>query len=104
MRYYNNYQAYNENDKTALSVIPRFNESVLTRTLLDCYKTCSRVKQNAYYDCKHLQYELQGYDFRIIGYNSMTFSCGFMFDDPFTGVVRFCYMTKDYTRFCDYIY
>jgi len=102
MRYYNVNNVYDEQNKTAKAVIDRYNNSI-DRSLWQVYGSCSPYKVQAFDDCEQLMYKLDGFDLRIIAHNCMQFSCGFLFVDPNTGVVRFCYCTRDYTRFCDYV-
>ena len=48
--------------------------------LSDCYNNYSRAKENAYNNCRNLYSLLDGYHFRITGYNCNTFTCGYLFD------------------------
>ena len=48
--------------------------------LSDCYNNCSRAKENAYNYCRNFYSQLDGYHFRITGYNCNTFTCGYLFD------------------------
>lgn len=70
-------------------------------TLGDCYGSYSVYKDRAFQRCADLYHRLDGNRFRIIGYNCNTFSVGFEFPDPETGVLSFAYITKDYDRFCE---
>ena len=63
------------------------------RDLYDCYTQYSRAKINAYESCIRLMDSYDGYDFRIISYNSHMFTAGFRFKD--SGLREwFMYMTK----------
>ena len=64
--------------------------------LYDCYTSVSSAKLKAEERCMRLMYELQGYDFKIIGYNSMQFSAGFIYE--LDGKEVFMYITKTYDR------
>ena len=66
--------------------------------LSDCYNNYSYAKARAYNYCKDLQTKYNGYDFKIIGYNCMSFSVGFYCD--FDGKTNFVYITKSYDRMC----
>lgn len=48
--------------------------------LSDCYKNYSRAKENAYNYCRDMYTALDGYHFRITGYNCNTFTCAYLFD------------------------
>ena len=98
----NTMYAYEENNRTAESVIAHYERST-DRHRWDVYERPSRYKELAFRECEELMYYLDGFDLRIIGHNCMQFSVGFQFTDPETGVVRFCYCTRDYTRYCDYV-
>ena len=65
-------------------------------TLNDLYKNASYYKQQAYNYCRDLYRKLNGYDFKIIGGNCMTFSVGFKFIE--NDIEYFAYITKDYNR------
>ena len=67
------------------------------RTLSDCYSTPSNAKVNALEYCYKLMDTYNGYDLRIIGHNSQTFSVGFI--GTIAGQKAFFYITKDYDRF-----
>lgn len=65
-------------------------------TLNDLYKNASYYKQKAYNYCRDLYRQLNGFDFKIIGGNCMTFSVGFKFYED--NKTYFAYITKDYDR------
>lgn len=67
-------------------------------TLNDLYNTYSYAKLRAYNYCRNLYDTLNGYDFRIIGGNCMTFSVGFKYHDTTTGEEMFVWITKTYDR------
>lgn len=67
-------------------------------TLRDCYAKHSTAKENAYHYCIRLYLDTPaGRQPRIIGYNSMTFSFGFI--GKHNGKDAFFYITRDYDRF-----
>ena len=65
--------------------------------LSEVYANYSVAKANAMEYCKRVMREYNGWAFRIIGYNCMTFSVGFLGDVE--GKKAFFYITKDYDRF-----
>lgn len=69
-------------------------------TLRDCYKMYSYAKEKAYKYCKDLQAKYNGYNFKIISYNIMTFSAGFYYKNENDNTTRFVYITKTYDREC----
>lgn len=68
-------------------------------TLADCYKSYSVDKLNAFNNSKRKMLVVDGLDFRIIGANNFSFSCGFVFFHPQNHRKCFCYITPNYTRF-----
>lgn len=76
----------NRNTKKAQEIINRFNNSELFR-LSDCYKSYSENKHRAYRVCVERFYKMGGYGFRIISFNTMSFTCGWLYEDKETGVI-----------------
>lgn len=64
--------------------------------LEDVYTTYSKAKQHAYDYCLRLCAKYNGHEFRIISANTCSFSVGFEFEHPETGLLMFAYITKDY--------
>lgn len=60
--------------------------------LYDVYGSFSRDKLNGYNDCRELQQELNGFNFKIIGACSTNFSCGFEYFNRYNKKM-FVYMT-----------
>lgn len=69
-----------------------------TYSLSDCYNSYSYAKERAYNYCRNLYNEYNGYDFKIISYNTNQFSVGFYCD--FDDKTNFVYITKSYDRMC----
>ena len=76
----------NRNTKKAQDLIERFYNSEFD-TLEECYNSCSTSKRNAYYECLHKCYDMDGWRFRIISFNTMSFTCGWLYEDKETGVI-----------------
>ena len=74
----------NRNTKKAQDLIERFYNSEFD-TLEECYNSCSAAKRNAYYDCLHKCADMDGRRFRIISFNSQTFTCGWLYRCEQTG-------------------
>lgn len=70
--------------------------------LRDVYGRYSDKKARAYDYCRNLMLKYDGYDFRIISYNTFMFTCGFMFHDPATNELMFAYITPTY-NYCSTI-
>lgn len=57
--------------------------------LSQVYKTCSKDKKDAYMSCKRAMIALDGEDFRILSANTYSFTVGFKYPHPETGVLMF---------------
>ena len=82
-------------------VYQRYNYSADTQ-LNDVYGRYSDKKARAYAYCRNLMRKYDGYDFRIISYNTFLFTCGFKFRDPATDELTFAYITPTY-NYCSAI-
>ena len=67
-------------NKTYKSVFGRYLRSSDT-DLMDVYNNPSAYKHRAEKQIKDEMDAVDGYRYRIIGYNCNTFSCGYMYDD-----------------------
>ena len=47
-------------------------------SLSDCYTNCSTAKTRAQYFCREQMYKESGKGFKILGFNSSFFSCGWL--------------------------
>lgn len=65
--------------------------------LWECYGHCSRAKENAFEYCRGLVGKYNGGRGAIIGYNTNTFSYGFI--GYIDNREAFFYITKDYDRY-----
>ena len=71
-----------------------------TYTLRHAYANFSYNKEKAFNYCVDLCEKYNGYNLKIIGFNTCTFSVGFYFTDE-NGKQNFAYITKSYDRFCE---
>lgn len=69
--------------------------------LYQVYGSYSRKKQAALDYCKELQLKYNGFNGKIIGFNSHFFSYGFEFTDAGTGVLCFAFITREHNRYCE---
>lgn len=76
----------NRNTKKAQDLIERFYNSEF-ETLEECYNSCSYAKRMAYYNCLYKCSDMDGWRFRIISFNTMSFTCGWLYEDKETGVI-----------------
>lgn len=70
------------------------------RDIYEAYDNPSLAKVRAFQYCLQLCREHDGYDFRIIGHNCMTFSFGFKYTGKNTGRDCFAFITRDYDSYC----
>ena len=64
--------------------------------LEDCYDKFSRAKEKAYNYCLDYYEALDGYHFRITGYNCNAFTCGYLFDTDKNTYIIIHTRTYDY--------
>lgn len=76
----------NRNTKKAQTLIERFNHSTFV-SLDECYKAYSKNKFRAYQSCVIKFFDMRGWGFRIISFNSQTFTCGWLYEDKDTGEI-----------------
>ena len=91
----------NANTKMSQAINARYNYALRygCSDLYEAYKNPSVYKWRAYHRCLQLCSDLNGYNFRISGYNCMSFSVTFAYPDPETGEIMVAWITKDYDRF-----
>ena len=70
--------------------------------LYECYQNPSLRKRSAERYIKSIMADLNGGCFRIISHNHTMFTCGFLCCEPYTGIVKFCYFTRDHISIADY--
>lgn len=76
----------NRNTEKALNFRERYYWS-RECTLADCYLNFSKAKAIAEECCREKMLDMAGYGFKILSFNSQTFTCGWLFKDTETGVV-----------------
>ena len=76
-------------------------QNTSARSLEDVYGTFSKNKVRAFMYCEDLMFKLKGRRLRILSHNSHTFTVGFEFPHPETGVMCFAYITPSYNRYIE---
>lgn len=71
------------------------------RRLLDCYGSPSGQKCVAEKRILNEMEERHGYGYAVTGYNSMMFSCAYLFPHPEDGNLILCYETPYHTYYID---
>lgn len=89
------------NERNALRYIDTYDRSSLY-SLDDCYTNFSAAKQRAWNWCINRMLELDGWGMKILTYNTNMFTCGFLYEDKATGVIRFVVETPKHEYECDY--
>lgn len=70
----------NRNTKKAQQFIDPYSR-VLNPTLAYCYKSYSQAKARAEEACNEKMLQMGGWGFNIFSFNSMTFTCGWLYED-----------------------
>ena len=70
------------------------------KTIWEAYKNPSRAKWAAAHNCMAHCERLHGYDFVIYGAGCHTFTAAFKYRERGTRRECYCYMTRDYWRYC----
>ena len=70
--------------------------------LRDCYRRYSIEKSMAYHKIREEMDSVGGQDLRIISHNCNIFTCGYIYTDRETGVLKFVYHTPTYKIEIDY--
>ena len=71
------------------------------RMVHDCYTKPSAAKDAAENRIWLEMKERNGYGYAVTGYNSMTFSCAYLFPHPEDGNLILCYETHYHTYYID---
>lgn len=71
-------------------------------SLFDCYDKPSQAKVEAENECMNKMYAEHGYDFRILSYNTFAFTCGWVMEDPETGVIMLRVETPENSYIMEY--
>ena len=87
--------------KNAQNALTAWKKSTLVN-LTDAYKKPSAAKSHIWNTCRENMAACGGWGLRIISYNTFMFTCGFLFTDPETGVIKFKHFTPTYTTIIDY--
>ena len=88
-------------ERTAKARIKDYELSIDTE-LSDCYKSYSIFKQRAYNHCYECMIRDGGTRFRIISHNVNVFTCGYIYADNETGVLKFRYFSPTFSISVDY--
>lgn len=91
----------NRNEKTAKANINSYDKSTMTN-LTDAYKKPSKAKSSVWFDCRYDMAKNFGWGLKVISYNTFMFTCGYLFTDKETGVVKFKFFTPNHTTVVDY--
>ena len=95
------YENTKKAERIAKNHIPVYEHST-DYALTDVYKSPSIYKERAFRFWESECLRRKGRGLKILSHNSQAFTLGFLFDDELTGEIKFCYVTKDYARVCDY--
>lgn len=103
-QYINNTEVKSTKYKKYASMLELYRRTVNKfgyRYLLDCYEKPSDAKCVAEGRIVNEMLERKGYGYTITGYNSMTFSCAYLFQHPEGENLILCYETPQNTYYID---
>ncbi|MBQ5475984.1 MAG: hypothetical protein IIT65_15230 [Lachnospiraceae bacterium] len=89
------------NEKIAKANINGYEKSTMLN-ITDAYAKPSTAKQNAFMSCLYDMANNAGWGLKVISYNTFMFTCGYLFVEPETGVVKFKFFTPNHTTVVDY--
>lgn len=90
----------NRNTKKARGFIQSYERSC-DYSLCECYKNHSYAKAVAEAQCREKMFDMDGFGFKIMSFNSMTFTCGWLYEDK-DGVLTLHVETRANTYEMDY--
>ena len=76
----------NRNTKKARGFVQEYERSY-NYGLNQCYASYSLAKDIAEVSCRQKMLDMGGYGFKILSFNSQTFTCGWLYVDTETGVI-----------------
>lgn len=76
----------NRNTKKARYLVQGYERSC-NYCLNQCYSSYSYSKHAAEVHCREKMLDMGGYGFKILSFNSQTFTCGWLYEDKQTGVI-----------------
>lgn len=89
------------NEKTAKANLNTYQKSTMFN-LTDAYVKPSAAKSAAWYSCLRDMVNNAGWGLKVLSYNTFMFTCGYLFVDPETGVIKFKYFTPNHTTIVDF--
>jgi len=85
-----------------LNMIGNYNRATANE-LYQVYDKCSSAKIKSFESIKLDMLKNDGWSLKITGHNSNSYSCGYLFSDKLTGVVKLKYFTFMNTYEMDYL-
>lgn len=76
----------NRNTKKARALVQDYERSY-NYGLNQCYASYSYAKAFAEVRCREKMLDMGGHGFKILSFNSQTFTCGWLYEDKETGVI-----------------
>ena len=74
----------NRNTKKARALVQAYERSY-NYELNQCYASYSHAKAVAEAHCRKKMFDMGGYGFKILSFNSQVFTCGWLYEDKETG-------------------
>lgn len=104
IQYINGIEVKHTNYKKYASLLESYRRAVKMRgyrQVHDCYSKPSAAKDAAENSIWQEMVDRHGYGYTITGYNSMMFSCAYLFPHPEDGNLILCYETPYHTYYID---
>ena len=76
----------NRNTKKARGLVQEYERSC-NYGLNQCYSSYSYANAFAEVLCREKMFDMGGYGFKILSFNSQAFTCGWLYEDKETGVI-----------------
>lgn len=103
-QYINGIEVKSTKYKKYAALMESYHHAIIThgyRTVHSCYGKPSDAKDDAEKKIWRDMRERNGYGYTVTGYNSMVFSCAYLFHHPEGGNPILCYETPSHTYYID---
>lgn len=103
-QYIDGIEVKSTNYKKYAALLESYRHAVNTRGYCmvdDCYSRPSAAKQQAENRIRNKMRERNGYGYTVVSYNTMVFTCAYLFMHPEDGNLILCYETPYHTYYID---
>ena len=103
-QYINGIEVKSTNYKKYAALLENYYQAISTRgyrMVDDCYSRPSAVKEASENRIWNKMKERNGYGYAVVSYNTMAFTCAYLFPHPEDGNLILCYETPHHTYYID---